>query len=101
MSGLIKKFILWNYDRETTVYLVFCLLIVAFIFLTPKSWFDGREKLATQTSRLIVKAEDLSPEVSERKKKVRELSGNPNAEIVDLKEKRNANGELIYEIEIR
>ena len=101
MSGLIKKFILWNYDRETTVYLVFCLLIVAFIFLTPKSWFDGREKLATQTSRLIVKAEDLSPETSERKKKVRELSGNPNAEIVDLKEKRNANGELIYEIEIR
>lgn len=101
MSGIIKKFVLWNYDRETTVYLVFCLLIVAFIFLTPKSWFDGREKLATQTSRLIVKAEDLSPEVSERKKKVRELSGNPNAEIVDLTEKRNANGELIYEIEIR
>lgn len=101
MSGLIKKFILWNYDRETTVYLVFCLLIVAFIFLTPKSWFDKREKLATQTSRLIVKAKDFSPEESERKRKVKELSGNPNAEIVDLKEKQNTNGEVYYEIEIR
>ena len=101
MFGLIKKFVLWNYDRETTVYLVFCLLIVAFIFLTPKSWFDKREKLATQTSRLIVKAQDFSPEESERKKKVKELSGNPNAEIVDWHEKRNASGELIYEIEIR
>lgn len=101
MSGLIKKFVLWNYDRETSVYLIFCLLIVAFIFLTPKSWFDKREKLATQTSRLIVKAQDFSPVESERKKKVREMSGNPNAEIVDLTEKRNAGGELIYEIEIR
>ena len=101
MSGLIKKFVLWNYDRETTVYLVFCLLIVAFIFLTPKSWFDKREKLATQTSRLIVKAKDFSPEESERKRKVKELSGNPNAEIVDLTEKQNAGGDVYYEIEIR
>ena len=101
MSGFIKKFILWEYNRETTIYLVFCLLIVAFIFLTPKSWFDKREKLATQTSRLIVKAQDFSPVESERKKKVRELSGDPNAEIVDLTEKRNDGGELYYEIEIR
>ena len=101
MLGLIKKFILWNYDRETTIYLVFCLLIVAFIFLTPKTWFDGREKLATQTSRVIVKAKDFSPDKSEREKRVREISGNPNAKIVDWNEKRNADGELIYEIEIR
>lgn len=101
MSGLIKKFVLWNYDRETTIYLVFCLLIVAFIFLTPKYWFDGREKLATQTSRVIVKAKDFSPEQSEREKRVREISGNPNAKIVGWNEKQNADGELIYEIEIR
>ena len=101
MSGVIKKFILWEYDRTTTIYLTFCLLIVAFIFLTPKSWFDKREKLATQTSRLIVKAQDFSTVESERKKKIKELSGNPNAEIIDLKEKRNDGGELYYEIEIR
>lgn len=101
MIGLIKKFILWEYNRETTIYLTFCLLIVAFIFLTPKSWFDKREKLATQTSRLIVKAQDFSTVESERKKKVKELSGNPNAEIIELKERRNDGGELYYDIEIR
>ena len=101
MVSSIKKFILWRYERGTWQYDIFCLLIIAFIFLTPKACFDNREKLATQTSRLIVKAKDFSPEESERKRKVRELSGNPNAEIVELKEKRNADGELIYEIEIR
>lgn len=101
MIGLVRKFILWEYSRETTIYLIFCLSIVAFIFLTPKSWFDKREKLATQTSRLIVKAQDFSLVESERKKKVRELIGNPDAEIVDFKERRNEGGELYYEIEIR
>ena len=74
MFGLIKKFVLWKYDRESTPYLVFCLLIVAFIFLTPKYWFDKREKLATQTTRLIVKAKDFSPDKSECEKRVREIS---------------------------
>lgn len=101
MSGLIKKFIFWKYDRESTPYLIFCLLIVAFIFLTPKHWFDGRERLATRTSLLIVKDKDFSPDESEREKKVREISGNPDAKIVDWRERRNADGERIYEIEIR
>ncbi len=101
MFGAFKKFILWQYDRESTPYLVFCLLIVAFIFLTPKSWFEKREKLATQTARLIVKARDFSPDRIVMDRRVKDLSGNPNAEILDMQEKKNADGETIYEIEIR
>ena len=101
MSGTFKKFILWQYDRESTPYLIFCLLIVAFIFLTPKSWFDKKERLATQTARLIVKANDFSPDKSVMARRVKDLSGNPNAEILDMQEKTNADGETIYEIEIR
>ncbi len=101
MFGVFKKFILWQYDRESTPYLVFCLLIVAFIFLTPKSWFEKREKLATQTARLIVKARDFSPDKAVMDRRVKDLSGNPNAEILDWQEKKNADGETIYEIEIR
>jgi hypothetical protein len=52
---LIKKFVLWEYSRETSVYVIFCLLIVAFIFLTPKSWFEKREGPATQTLQSVVK----------------------------------------------
>ena len=101
MLESIKKAILWRYERGTWQYDVICLLIIAFIFLTPKTWFEKREKLATQTARLIVKAEDFSLEKTEMEKQVKDLSGNPNAEILDWRKKINANGETIYEIDIR
>ncbi|HEY0050286.1 MAG TPA: hypothetical protein VGB68_13410 [Pyrinomonadaceae bacterium] len=96
-----KDIIQWNYGRGTWQYDVFCLLIIAFIFLTPKIWFDKRERLATQTARLIVKKEDFSPEKGALEKKVRELSGNENAEIIEWHERRNEQGEIFYEIDIR
>ena len=98
---LLKKFVLWDYSRETTVYVVFCLLIVAFIFLTPKSWFDKREQFATQTSRLIVQTKDFSPDRAVLEKRVKELSGRPDAEIVAWRKKENESGETFYEIDIR
>ena len=97
----LKRLVLWSYSRETSVYVIFCLLIVAFIFLTPKAWFDGREKLANQTSRLIVQEKDFSPDKVILEKQVRELSGDPNAQIVDFRKKRNARGEIFYEVDIR
>lgn len=74
----MKNFIQWNYERGTWQYDVFCLLIIAFIFLTPKAWFDKRERLATQTARLVVKAT-----------------------VLPLDEKKNADGEVFYEIDTR
>ncbi len=99
--SVLKQFVLWRYERGTWQYDIFCLLIVAFIFLTPKTWFEKREKLATQTARLIVQSADYSPDKAIMEKRVKELSGNPNAEILEFHEKKNANGETIYEIEIR
>jgi uncharacterized membrane protein YkoI len=74
---------------------------MCFIFLTPKAWFEKREKLATQTSRLIVKADDFSTEKQALENKVKELSGNPNAEIIELREKKDKDGKTVYEIDIR
>lgn len=101
MLDSIKKFILWRHERGTWQYDVFCLLIIAFIFVTPKNWFEKREKLATQTARLIVKPEDFPLEKSQMEKRVRELSGNQNAEILDWRERKSADGETFYEIDIR
>lgn len=97
----MKNFIQWNYERGTWQYDVFCLLIIAFIFLTPKPWFEKRERLTTQTARLIVKAEDFSPEKTEMARRVKELSDNQNTEILDWHEKKTAAGETFYEIDIR
>ena len=94
-----KRIVLWDYPRGTWQYDVLCLLIIAFIFLTPKTWFDRREKLATQTSRLIVKSEDFSPDQIEQR--VRELSGDTKAEISKIQERKDENGEKFYEIDIR
>ena len=98
---MLKDIILWKYERASWQWDVLCLLILVFIFLTPKPWFEKREKLATQTSRLIVKARDFSLDKSEMDKRVKELSGNPQAEVLQWIEKKDAAGETFYEIDIR
>ena len=97
----MKDIILWKYERASWQWDVLCLLILAFIFLTPKVWFEKHEKLATQTARLIVKARDFSIDKIEMDKRVKELSGNPEAEVLDWQEKKDASGETFYEIDIR
>jgi hypothetical protein len=97
----LKRLILWSYSRETSVYVIFCLLIVAFIFLTPKEWFNRTDSLTTQTSRLIVKQSDFSPEKAVLEKRVRDLSGNPRAEVVDWRARVTPDGETVYDIDIR
>ena len=98
---MLKDIILWKYERASWQWDLLCFLIILFIFLTPKSWFDRKERLATQTSRLIVKAKDYSPDRNELEKLVRDETGDPNAEIIKLSERTDARGEIIYEIEIR
>lgn len=107
MWQAIKNVILWNYGRTTWQYDVLCILILAFIFLTPPSWFTGRERAAAENpkiTRLIVSPESFSPETDENARliKVRELSGNPAANIAAWREKRDAKGKLTaYEIDLQ
>jgi hypothetical protein len=98
---VLKKLVLWSYSRETSVYVIFCLLIVAFIFLTPKEWFNRQDLFATQTSRLIVKQSDFSPDKPVLEQRVRAISGNPKAEVVDWRKRETPDGETVYEIDIR
>ncbi len=99
MPNLFKKIILWNYERASWQWDLLCFLIILFIFLTPKPWFEKPD--ATRVSRVIVKAKDFSPDKGELAKRVKELSGDPNAEILDWRETKSADGETVYEIDIR
>lgn len=101
MLRVLKDIIVWRYERASWQWDILCLVILAFIFLTPKAWFDKKESLATQTARLIVKADDFSTDKSILEKRVKELSGNQTAEILQWRETRDANGQTIYEIDIR
>ena len=55
----MKNVINWNYERASWQWDVLCILIMAFIFLTPKEWFNNKRTLATQTPAVAVKVEDL------------------------------------------
>lgn len=99
--GKIKKFLLWNYSRETSIYVVFCLLIVAFIFLTPKHWFVGRGMLATRNRQVTVKASEVSVDKEAMTLKVRQIVNDPSVEIVGWRETRNAAGESVYEVDVK
>ena len=50
----VKRFILWDYPRASWQYDVMVLLILAFVFLTPRAWFrdQQREPLASRVVRL-------------------------------------------------
>lgn len=36
---MVKNILLWSYERGSWQYDVLCILILAFIFLTPSDWF--------------------------------------------------------------
>lgn len=99
--GKLKNFILWNYSRETSVYVIFCLAIVGFIFLTPKTWFIGRGMIATRTELLVVKPVAFPVNKDFLQLRVREISGNAQAELISWREIKNAQGETLYEVEYK
>ena len=96
-----RNFILWNYSRETSVYVIFCLAIVAFIFLTPKTWFTGRGIIATRTELIVVKPAAFPVNRDFLQLRVREITKNADAELIAWREIKNAEGETLYEVEYK
>ena len=45
MPGSLKRFILWDYHRASWQYDVMVGVILAFIFLTPRSWFRDQPRM--------------------------------------------------------
>ena len=44
---VLKKITLWSYGRTTWQYDVLCVLILGFVFLTPKGWFEKGKLVCT------------------------------------------------------
>jgi hypothetical protein len=44
LLSVLRKLIFWNYARNTWQWDVLCVVILIFIFLTPKSWFENSER---------------------------------------------------------
>jgi hypothetical protein len=62
--GVIKKIILWSYERGSWQWDILCVVILGFIFLTPNWVFDERQqRLSSERpsyERTYIRAADLA-----------------------------------------
>ncbi len=115
-----KDFIRWKFDRETSQYLIFCLLIVAFIFLTPQSWFDtgsplkshsgseppphGEHQKPVASKIILAVGDNLKTQMSQSQieSEIRTLTGRTDTEVLNVQPKLDTSGKIVaYEVDIR
>ena len=108
---VIKRIVLWSYGRTTWQYDVLCVLILAFVFLTPKSWFDdgkppafgGHQNLTNGAGKLLLNPASLreNPDAQEFERGVRVATGRSGARVKTVRELRDAEGRVgAYEVDI-
>jgi len=106
ISTSVKRVFFWTYPRTSWQWDVLCVLILVFIFLTPKSWFENtafQRSHAAQTT-IIMPADVVGAQLDkgEIERRAKQLSGRANAQVVALRERRDESGRLIaYEVDIR
>ena len=107
----IKRIILWSYGRTTWQYDVLCALIVAFVFLTPKTWFeqgklDGRglhQNGFMAAERLFLRPEVLgpNPDAQAVERGVQRVTGRPGLKVRSWRALRTEDGQIaVYEVDI-
>ncbi len=106
ISTSAKRVFFWTYPRTSWQWDVLCVLILVFIFLTPKSWFENtafQRSHAAQTT-LIMSADVIGAQSDkdEIERRAKQLSGRANAQVIAMRERRDPSGKLIaYEVDIR
>jgi hypothetical protein len=107
---IIKKSFLWTYARNTWQWDVLCVLILAFIFLSPKSWFvNGEQRPPAQhqsdTVTTVVIGRELIGDNEDKdqiEQRVRAFTGRANAQVVGVPRKHVEGGKTLwYEVDIR
>jgi hypothetical protein len=107
----VKRLFLWTYARNTWQYDVLCALILAFIFLTPKSWFDNGELRSSQEHQsplastvLVALPENGDTELSaaEVERRVRVITNRPEIRVANIRKRLDGQGKIVaYEVDIR
>lgn len=118
---IVKKLFFWGYARNTWQYDVLCVLILAFIFLTPQSWFDVGSTLKTGANRsepagatghqrpfaskVILTIADNSQAQMGREaleNHLRTITGRSDLEVMNVEQKRDSSGKIVaLEVDIR
>ena len=101
-----KKAALWTYPRTSWQWDVLCVLILVFIFLTPKSWFENKAYQRTHMVQIstVVTLDIIGTQLdrTEIERRARQRTGRPQGQVVAVREVPDSSGILIaYEVDIR
>jgi hypothetical protein len=105
ISNTARKLVFWNYSRTSWQWDVLCVLILVFIFLTPKSWFASNPPVQTTVQTTVVWTSDLVGNQADRAeigRRAKQLLNRPNGQVGDVRERVDSSGKVIaYEVDIR
>ncbi len=109
MLNLLRKLFFWNYGRNTWQWDALCVIILIFIFLTPKSWFENSERRAAFAhpnptistvwvgSEVVENAEDKV----RLEGRLRQLTGRKQLRVINVRKMTNEQGAVQgYEVDI-
>ena len=106
----LKKIFFWNYARNTWQWDLLCVVILIFIFLTPKSWFSGGERAQSMTHQSpVAQTLLLSPEVvgsegdrGQIEQRVKAMTGRTDVEVLEVRRILGPDGRTrSFEVDIR
>jgi len=110
LFSVLEKLFFWNYARNTWQWDGLCLVILIFIFLTPKSWFENGERRALSVhqrpvaSTVLVGAEliDNVDDKGRVEQVIRAVANRPDAEVLNVRKVVGSDGKTrAYEVDIR
>ena len=110
MVNVLRKLFFWNYARNTWQWDMLCVVILIFIFLTPKSWFENSERRAflvhqTPTASTVLVAPELIENAEDKgqvEQVVRTVTGRKDAQVLNVRRVVDRDGKTRgYEVDIR
>jgi len=108
----LQKLFFWSYGRSTWQYDVLCVLILAFIFLTPRNWFENSERghreahqngSTTATRLLLVWPENspANPGTEDVIRRVQSVTNRADVRVRGMRPVAGAGGKVVaYEVDI-
>ncbi len=108
---IFKSILFWSHGRTTWQYDILCVLILAFVFLTPKGWFDQGELKhrgshpngsAAAAGRLVIWPERMPlTDTQDIERRARIATGRPDTRVKAVREVRDNDGRAVaYEVDI-
>jgi len=102
LSNTARKIAFWNYSRTSWQWDVLCVLILVFIFLTPKSWFENSEFRRRRTVVISTEVVGNQADISTIEQRAKEVAHRPDSTVTDVRPLRDGTGKLVgYEVDIR